>query len=335
MTETVLVTGASGFLGGHVIKQLLQQKFKVVGTVRDTRKGQDLAKYVNDSNFRFELVDLMNPERFNEILVNDKTITKIIHTAAPFDFSIQDFDKYVIHATINGTKTLLSAIELHGDNVTHIINTSCLVAHFNLEEYSNPSITLNEDSQCKYNHNDGKESPFKANHYSKLESEKIFWSFIKNHSKFVGVSISPAFMFGPQPFDEYAENSKLNTSSELINVVLNCGPNDSNKIPNLFGYVTDVRDVAKLQIECFTNGRLNNQRLTPYSGRFSLHQVLNLTKDNFPKISDQLPPKSLIDITLFNFDNSKTNDLLSFELTNVDQTLYDSVEQILRVRSRI
>ncbi|MDN6065632.1 MAG: NAD-dependent epimerase/dehydratase family protein [Lactococcus lactis] len=335
MTETVLVTGATGFLGGHIIKQLLQQDFKVIGTVRDKDVGDKLVALIDNSNFRYELVELLTPSSFTDIFQKDKSITKVIHTAAPFDFSIQNFDKLVIEATINGTQSLLSAIEKYGENVTHIINTSCLASHFSLEEYSNPSVNLNETSWCKYSEKEGRESPFKANHYSKLEAEKAFWQFIKNHSNVIGISISPAFMFGPQPFDEYAKEARLNTSSDLINVVLNCGPHDSEKIPNLFGYATDVRDVAKLHIDGFKNSKLNDKRLAPFSGTFSLHQVLNLTKDKFPAVSQELPPKSMIDITLFNFDNSQTLQLLDFELTSVDQSLYDSIEQLLRVRKGI
>ena len=36
--ETVLLTGASGFIGLHCVKQLIQSGFKVRGTVRSLEK---------------------------------------------------------------------------------------------------------------------------------------------------------------------------------------------------------------------------------------------------------------------------------------------------------
>lgn len=37
--DTVLVTGATGFIGSHVIDQLLARGIKVRGTVRSLEKG--------------------------------------------------------------------------------------------------------------------------------------------------------------------------------------------------------------------------------------------------------------------------------------------------------
>ena len=34
MSQTILVSGASGYIASHVIKQLLKRGYKVVGTVR-------------------------------------------------------------------------------------------------------------------------------------------------------------------------------------------------------------------------------------------------------------------------------------------------------------
>ncbi|WP_199757615.1 NAD-dependent epimerase/dehydratase family protein [Micromonospora sp. Llam0] len=39
---TVLVTGASGFIAGHVIQELLQHGYVVRGTVRDVTRAQKL-----------------------------------------------------------------------------------------------------------------------------------------------------------------------------------------------------------------------------------------------------------------------------------------------------
>ena len=35
MSQTILVSGASGYIASHVIKQLLERGYKVIGTVRN------------------------------------------------------------------------------------------------------------------------------------------------------------------------------------------------------------------------------------------------------------------------------------------------------------
>ncbi|KAF5230024.1 hypothetical protein FAUST_10047 [Fusarium austroamericanum] len=60
----ILVTGATGFVAGHVIRQFLQRGYNVRGTVRDTAKAQ----WLIDEHFKpyadsgaFELVTVKDP----------------------------------------------------------------------------------------------------------------------------------------------------------------------------------------------------------------------------------------------------------------------------------
>lgn len=40
MTERVLVTGITGYIGKHVAAELLRQKYEVVGTIRSLAKAE-------------------------------------------------------------------------------------------------------------------------------------------------------------------------------------------------------------------------------------------------------------------------------------------------------
>ena len=46
--STVLVTGANGFIGSHIIDQLLQLDYKVRGTVRTEAKGKWVQDYFDE-----------------------------------------------------------------------------------------------------------------------------------------------------------------------------------------------------------------------------------------------------------------------------------------------
>jgi nucleoside-diphosphate-sugar epimerase len=46
--STVLVTGANGFIGSHIIDQLLQLDYRVRGTVRTEAKGKWVQDYFDE-----------------------------------------------------------------------------------------------------------------------------------------------------------------------------------------------------------------------------------------------------------------------------------------------
>jgi uncharacterized protein YbjT (DUF2867 family) len=79
--STVLVTGVNGFVGAHVADQLLQQGYKVRGTVRDAVKHQWLTdlfsqKYGKDE---FELItvkDMREPGAFDDAVSGILTASK-------------------------------------------------------------------------------------------------------------------------------------------------------------------------------------------------------------------------------------------------------------------
>ncbi|MEM2136918.1 MAG: NAD(P)-dependent oxidoreductase [Candidatus Methanomethylicia archaeon] len=76
----VLVTGASGFLGGYVIKRLMERGYNVRGTIRTPGKERKLA----DMNIETVHMDLLKPENFSTIL---KGMDAIIHLAAYYTFT--------------------------------------------------------------------------------------------------------------------------------------------------------------------------------------------------------------------------------------------------------
>ena len=47
MSTTVFVSGATGFIAQNIIKELLSKDYKVIGSVRSEKKGQDLEKLIN------------------------------------------------------------------------------------------------------------------------------------------------------------------------------------------------------------------------------------------------------------------------------------------------
>jgi nucleoside-diphosphate-sugar epimerase len=95
--DLILVTGASGYIASHIVKQLLEKGYRVRGTVRnlkDAKKCDPLKKLCDSPRHELELVeaDLLNE---NSWLSAVKDCTYVIHTASPFP-SIQPDDENLI-----------------------------------------------------------------------------------------------------------------------------------------------------------------------------------------------------------------------------------------------
>jgi nucleoside-diphosphate-sugar epimerase len=87
-SQTVLVTGASGFIALHCILQLLGQGYRVRGTLRtparETHLRQILMQHVDvGDKLEFVIADLLKDEGWDEAVSGCKFV---LHTASPFPF---------------------------------------------------------------------------------------------------------------------------------------------------------------------------------------------------------------------------------------------------------
>ena len=102
----ILVTGATGFLGRHLVERLHHDGFQIRCTVRDPRKAAHLIQY-ND----IEIVrgDLSNPQT---ALVGANGVDAIVHAAA----HLGGWDKRegFIRYNLESTRNLLDAAVQYG-----------------------------------------------------------------------------------------------------------------------------------------------------------------------------------------------------------------------------
>ena len=85
MTERVLVTGISGYIGQHVAAELLRNGFEVVGTVRSTAKTGptrvSLEAAAPTDGLTFIEADLLSDRGWDEAM---QGCTYVMHVASPF-----------------------------------------------------------------------------------------------------------------------------------------------------------------------------------------------------------------------------------------------------------
>lgn len=338
MSKTVFVSGATGFIAQHLVKQLLEKSYKVVGTVRSDAKGTHLANLFKSENFAYEVVPDIEPEgAFDEALKKHPETAVFLHTASPFHFKATDQEKELLKPAVNGTRNALKAIKEFGPNVKKVVITSSYAAVGTAEKELDPNHTNTEESWNEISWEDAKRDPVSGYRGSKKFGEKAAWDFVAAEKPNFDINyINPGFVFGPQAFDSEVKDN-LNTSSEILNQFLKLKPD--SPIPATKGGYADVRDVARAHIIAFEKD-LKNQRLIMHAGRFSSQDILDILNKRFDSLRGKIPVgepgtgKKAYE-NLCTIDNSKTKQILGFELMGLEETVYDSVKQILDAKSKL
>ena len=103
MSKKVLLTGATGFLGGYVIKEMQEHPgFELIAMGRNEKRGKELEAY---DNVRFVKADMTDMSALKEIFRNNRP-DYVIHTGALSSAwgRYEDFYKANVESTLNIAK---------------------------------------------------------------------------------------------------------------------------------------------------------------------------------------------------------------------------------------
>jgi len=284
-SEKVLVTGGTGFVGKHIILQLLQKGYEVRTTMRSLDKKDQLLDTLRAngiSSFEklsFVAAELTKDDNWEEAM---QDCHYVLSVASPVFFDIPKDENEAIRPAVEGIKRVLKFAKQAG--VKRVVMTS----NFGAVGFSQFDTSRNTTEADWTNPNEKGLSIYEK---SKTLAEKAAWEFI--HKEGAGLefaTINPVAIYGP------SLGGHVSGSFHLLQNLLN---GSMKPVPNIPLNVVDVRDVADLHIRAMVTPKANGQRfIATADGEITLPEIASLLKDKFPNVSQKVSTKKVPDWVL-------------------------------------
>jgi len=292
MNGTVLVTGGSGFVGSHVVLQLLNAGYTVRTTVRSPDKERGVRSMLEDTGAKTEgrlsffVADLLRDEGWFEACTG---CDYVMHVASPLLATTNEEE--VIRPAVDGVLRVLRAAR--DASVKRVVLTSTCGAIY----YGHPLRAEPFDETSWTNVDGGDMSAYVK---SKALAERAAWDFMKTEGGALELSvINPSGIFGPALGPDYS--SSLDLIKRLLNGSLPA-------CPDLWFGVVDVRDVADLHLRAMTAPEARGERfIATQGGAVSMLEIAKVLKARLGEQAKRVPTRKLPNlivklIALFNVE---------------------------------
>ncbi len=283
MTDTVLVTGVTGFIAKHIVAELLRSGYAVRGTARDAAKGLDSVRKalarsgVDTAGLSVMAADLMRDEGWADAV---RGCRYVLHVASPFPIEQPKMREDLVAPARGGALRVLRAATAAG--VERVVLTSSSVAVM----YTGARPAGHVYSEADWTDTTRADiTPYIA---SKTLAEQAAWDYVAATPNAPQLAaINPAFVQGP------ALDPDLSTSLEVQRLM---GKGAYPAAPRVEFPVVDVRDVAGLHVKAMTHPRAAGERFIAANGSASLYGIGRQIAAALPDLKGKVPKFEMPDL---------------------------------------
>lgn len=243
----ILVTGATGYIAGWIIKKLLETGHTVHATVRSPQNTQSYSHLTkiadaNTGTLKIFAADLLNDGSFDEAM---KGCEIVLHTASPFVVTnFKDAQTELVDPALQGTRNVLNSAN-RISSVKKIILTSSIASTYGdaIEGQKVEGGIFNENhwnTTSSVNH-----QPYP---YSKVVAEREAWKMQSAQSRWQLVAINPALVMGPS-LTPHSKSGSIEVLQQFGSGITLFG------VPAMWMGLVDVREVAQAHINAAFNDK--------------------------------------------------------------------------------
>jgi len=277
--KTALVTGASGFIAKHVVVELLNAGFAVVGSLRTPSRADEVITAVTphlsktdalDKRLRFVTLDLDSDAGWDKAM---EGVDVLVHTAAVFPMANPNDRDALIRTNVDGTLRALRAT--HAAGVKRVVLTSSVAATGSGDYARNRPMT--EDDWT-----DVTNPKLAVYTVSKTLAERAAWDYVAEHAPDMALTtINPALVVGP-PLDAH-----YGTSCAIIERLM---AGKDPMLPDIDFNIVDVRDIARMHVRAIQVPESAGKRFIGANGEMTFQDIALALKEAFP----DLPTKTRV-----------------------------------------
>ena len=260
----VLVTGGSGFIGGHCILQALAAGHSVRATLRNPARADEVRSQIERAGasgldrLSFAAADLERDAGWPEAVAG---CDFVLHVASPFPLAAPKHEDDLIRPARDGALRVLRAARAAG--VKRVVLTSSFAAvGYGHKEQAAP---FDETSWT-----DLEGEGLTAYVKSKTIAERAAWDFVGKEGGPELAVVNPVGVFGP------VLGPDTSTSIVIVQRILG---GSMPGLPHMTFGVVDVRDVADLHLRAMTDPSAKGQRFLAVAGAFlTLKEIAQILK---------------------------------------------------------
>lgn len=336
----VLITGITGFLAAHCLDAVLDDPagYRVRGTLRSKGKAEELlARFSSEQRSRIELVEVKDTAS-SDLTQAIKDVDYILHTASPYQPSVEDVERDLLKPALDGTLNVLRYAHKE-PSVKFVAITSSFAAIRNANKggHLRPGFTYTEDDWNPSTVEEAKQQGgLFAYAVSKALAEKGAWDFVREQKPHYKIAaFNPPMIYGPTLQPSGKSKSSLNTSSKGIYALisgLDAMPED--KLP-LFCHGRDVADAHVRAIAKLNEGAADRRWLL-CGGTFTWGMAVKHIAKTHPELKDRLPKgwESAKEKDLGQFaklDSRPAQQVLGIKFRDWKVTLDESIDSLLEL----
>lgn len=337
----VMITGATGYVAGWIVKKLLDAGYTVHAPVR-APDNTDKLKYLNElaANAPGEIcyfkADLLADGSYDEAMAGCQVV---LHTASPFSTRVKDPQKQLVDPALQGTRNVLESVN-RTESVRRVVLTSSCAAIYgdNIDVANAPAGVLTEEiwnTTSTLEHN-----PYQ---YSKTVAEKKAWSMADAQDRWQLVVTNPSLVIGPG-INPHATSDSFKIVKALVGGEMKVGA-------PLVGMGTiDVRDLAEAHYQAAFNPKAQGRNILSSSNTDLLQMAATLEEkySQYPLPRRQLPTlllwlagpltgysRKFIKRNFgyrFAADNSKAKRELGLKYRPLKESMQDMLQQLIDSR---
>jgi dihydroflavonol-4-reductase len=315
MTDVqILVTGGSGFVGGHCIIALLNAGCRVRTTIRSRERESDVrcilaAGGAPAGDITFAITDLTRDDGWAEAV---NGCEYVLHVASPFPAADPEHEEDVIVPARDGTLRVLRAA--HNAGVKRVVLTSSFAAI----GYGHGTVDRAFTEEDWTNLAGERVTAYVK---SKVLAERAAWDFTDNQGGATELTVvNPVAIFGP------VLNDDISTSVVPILTLITAG---FEQMANFSFPVADVRDVADIHLRAMTQPAAAGERFIACcdGGPITMRDAAFILRD-WTGVPDVIKAPIIGDVR--RPSNHKAKTVLGWSPRSIDEALLATAGSLVR-----